>query len=257
MSMYWRIWVPNFYNPKPTDNCLELSFDKEAAKKILLDTLEEFICNGNPQAILKQLKQMDNPPSVCGRFFKPGEPTYICKECGIDSTCLMCIDCFKQSAHVCHKYKMGISEGGGCCDCGDIEAWKSEPFCKIHLAGAECKESSENKLPKDIVERLVITFKAVFKYCYRSLSSEHLASTPSDFTLKKKDEDCELELAENNIYCVVLFNDETHGFEQVLIMLIAVMKDSFGDSCRFVTKIDAEGRAIVKCAEFSYCNELK
>jgi hypothetical protein len=24
------------------------------------------------------------------------------------------------------------SESGGCCDCGDKDAWKEEGFCKIH-----------------------------------------------------------------------------------------------------------------------------
>ena len=30
---------------------------------------------------------------------------------------------------------MSTSGGGGYCDCGDQEAWKSEPFCDIHKKG--------------------------------------------------------------------------------------------------------------------------
>ena len=28
--------------------------------------------------------------------------------------------------------QMSMSGGGGYCDCGDTEAWKSEPFCDLH-----------------------------------------------------------------------------------------------------------------------------
>lgn len=51
---------------------------------------------------------------------------------GMDQTCVLCVNCFKQSAHRNHKYKMGTSSGGGCCDCGDVEAWKRDPYCDEH-----------------------------------------------------------------------------------------------------------------------------
>lgn len=50
----------------------------------------------------------------------------------MDPTCVLCVQCFKQSAHRNHKYKMGTSSGGGCCDCGDVEAWKRDPYCDEH-----------------------------------------------------------------------------------------------------------------------------
>lgn len=50
----------------------------------------------------------------------------------MDNTCVLCVECFKVSAHRHHKYKMGQSGGGGCCDCGDTEAWKRDPFCELH-----------------------------------------------------------------------------------------------------------------------------
>lgn len=254
---HWRIWVPRLYSPALFNNCLGMSLDEEKARKILYSTLEEFICNGDPKKVLKQLSQMDNLPSVCGRVFKMGEPTYSCRECGMDSTCVLCVDCFKQSAHRNHKYKMGTSSGGGCCDCGDTEAWKKEPFCKVHLAGIRSKESSENKLPEDIAERTVATFKAVLKYCYELLSLEHTPGLPSDLCVKESDEDPLAFLASTDTYCTVLFNDETHTFEQVISTLTRVIKCSQKDAIEFVTNIDREGRAVVKCSGFQHCNELK
>jgi len=32
---------------------------------------------------------------------------------------------------------MSTSGGGGYCDCGDKEAWKSDPFCDTHAKGIE------------------------------------------------------------------------------------------------------------------------
>ncbi|XP_012250571.1 E3 ubiquitin-protein ligase UBR2 [Athalia rosae] len=254
---HWRIWVPKIYSPEPNGSCLNWSFDEEKAQKILYNTLEEFICNGNPQEVLRQLSQLDNPPSVCGKVFKMGEPNYSCRECGMDSTCVLCVDCFKQSAHRNHKYKMGTSGGGGCCDCGDTEAWKKEPFCEIHLAGIKFKVAPSNRLPEDIAERAVATFEAVLKYSYELLSLEHSPGLPSDLCLKETDEDPLSLLATTDTYCTVLFNDETHTFEQVITTLSRVIKCSQRDAIEFVTNIDREGRAVVKCSTFQHCNELK
>ena len=104
---HWRIWVPKIYSPEPNRSCLDWSFDESKAQEVLFDTLEQFIFNGDPQEVITKLSQLDSPPSVCGRVFKMGEPTYSCRECGMDSTCVLCVDCFKQSPHRHHKYKMG------------------------------------------------------------------------------------------------------------------------------------------------------
>ncbi|XP_074111177.1 ubr1 ubiquitin ligase [Cotesia typhae] len=254
---HWRIWVPKIYSPELNGNCLTWSFNESSAQNMLYNTLEEFICNGDPQEVLDQLRKMDKPPSVCGKFFKVGEPTYICRECGMDSTCVLCVACFKESAHQNHKYKIGTSHGGGCCDCGDIEAWKKDPFCNIHLAGLKYKESSENKLPEDIVERATATFEAVLKYCYELLSLDHNPNLPADLSVKETDEDPLSLLNTNGNYCTVLFNDETHTFEQVISTLVRVLKCSQKEAIEFVTNIDRNGRAVVKCSDFQHCSELK
>ncbi|XP_015515354.1 E3 ubiquitin-protein ligase UBR2 [Neodiprion lecontei] len=254
---HWRIWVPKIYSPEPNGSCLDWSFNEEKAQKILYSSLEEFICNGNPQEVLQQLSQLDNPPSVCGKVFKMGEPTYSCRECGMDSTCVLCVVCFKQSAHRNHKYKMGTSSGGGCCDCGDPEAWKNDSSCSIHKAGIQFKSRPRNKLPEDIAERAKATFEAVLKYSYELLSLEHVPGLPSDLCLKGTDEDPLSLQATSDTYCTVLFNDETHTFEQVIGTLSRVIKCSHRDAIEFVTNIDREGRAVVKCSTFQHCTELK
>lgn len=39
------------------------------------------------------------------------------------------------------RYKITSSSGGGCCDCGDVEAWKSDPWCSDHKGGCENEEA--------------------------------------------------------------------------------------------------------------------
>jgi len=41
------------------------------------------------------------------------------------------MDCFKNSNHEGHKVIIKKAYGG-CCDCGDAEAWKKSGFCTKH-----------------------------------------------------------------------------------------------------------------------------
>lgn len=254
---HWRIWVPSIFSPEPNNSCLDWSFDEEQAQRVLFNTLEEFICNGDPQSVFKNLNQLDNPPSICGRVFKMGEPTYYCRECGMDATCVLCVDCFKKSVHRNHKYKMGTSSGGGCCDCGDIEAWKQDPYCDIHMQGLHKRQSDSSALPENMAERARITFTAVLRYAYHILTLEFSPGLPADLRLKEAEEEPLSFLHSPDNYCTVLYNDETHTFDQVINTLARVIKCSQRDAIEFVTNVDREGRAVVKCSTFQHCTELK
>ena len=63
--------------------------------------------------------------------WKTGDTVYHCRTCGMDPSCAICHECFTNSDHTGHDYWM-FSSGGGCCDCGDVEAWKREGFCSRH-----------------------------------------------------------------------------------------------------------------------------
>lgn len=75
--------------------------------------------------------------------------------------------------------------------------------------------------------------------------------------MKETDEDPLSLLGTTDTYCTVLYNDETHTFEQVISTLTKVIKCSQKDAIDFVTNIDRDGRAVVKCSVFQHCNELK
>ena len=51
---------------------------------------------------------------------------------------------------------MNTSGGGGYCDCGDVEAWTSDPSCEIHGITSEqdqvSSQSSKLVLPKSVYD---------------------------------------------------------------------------------------------------------
>lgn len=113
-------------------------FKETLATKEIIDLIVEFMLGENPTTALEKLRLEGNTATVCGKVFKNGEPTYSCRECGVDPTCVLCVNCFKRSPHRFHKYKMSSSGGGGCCDCGDDEAWKRDHYCELHLVSVFC-----------------------------------------------------------------------------------------------------------------------
>lgn len=226
-------------------------FDEQASKQAVIDIIEKFICGDNSQSFLDRIKQEDNVASICGHVFKIGEPTYSCRECSMDPTCVLCSSCFKKSSHRLHKYKMSTSGGGGCCDCGDQEAWKRDPSCEEHsLAASETPDQSlitdHQRIISDTMKFCCeVVFKGILQYCTRVL---HMQIESSLVECGVDDED---------IYCTILYNDETHTFDQVIQTLTSIVKCTQKEAIECVTSIDREGRAVVKSAPFEVCKKLK
>uniref|UniRef100_A0A6E8V8A1 E3 ubiquitin-protein ligase n=1 Tax=Anopheles coluzzii TaxID=1518534 RepID=A0A6E8V8A1_ANOCL len=218
------------------------------ARAATIAVMELFICGPNPDNYLEQIRQADTVSSVCGRVFKIGEPTYSCRECSMDPTCVLCSTCFKKSEHRNHKYKMATSGGGGCCDCGDEEAWKKYPFCEEHAVcitdQTQASQQQQAPLPEERKMRCEIVFRAILNYSMQMLQMHGTGNCP------------ELEDDENT-HCTILYNDETHTFEQVIQTLTSIVKCEHKTAIEYVTSIDREGRAVVKCASFEVCKKLK
>ncbi|EDV46445.1 E3 ubiquitin-protein ligase UBR1 [Drosophila erecta] len=228
---------------------LKCMFKESLAKEEIIDVVVEFMLGDNPSSALEKLRLEGNTATVCGKVFKNGEPTYSCRECGVDPTCVLCVNCFKRSAHRFHKYKMSTSGGGGCCDCGDDEAWKKDHYCELHLANR--KNPLESKILTDaVLERVEICFGAILAFCVSYLEIEPNAS------LQCLDGDVEGD-ADAAQYCTVLYNDESHTFDQVIQTLTKIAKCRPKDAMEIVAAIDREGRAVVKCDTFEECNRLK
>ena len=68
----------------------------------------------------------------CGYVFGRGDIAWNCRTCQTDPTCVICDDCFQNSNHEGHEVYFHRTSPGGCCDCGDLEAWKPEGCCDQH-----------------------------------------------------------------------------------------------------------------------------
>lgn len=186
----------------------------------------------------------------CGRVFKKGEPLYYCKTCALDSTCVLCAACFKATGHTTgekahHDFSVRMSPlGGGCCDCGDPEAWTIPLNCTLH-GNDSIKGEQELIEQEDASEsqqrHFLKTFNTIFEFILTSLrrSSSNLQlgsvekieadarlaffeekfwlsipSPSSENTLTTEEEGDDED--KPTLYSCLLWNDDTHSFQDVI-----------------------------------------
>ncbi|XP_011019864.1 PREDICTED: E3 ubiquitin-protein ligase UBR1 [Populus euphratica] len=97
---------------------------------------------GQPAVALKNLSKMSAGRGVCGAVWGNNDIAYRCQTCEHDPTCAICVPCFQNGNHKDHDYSI-IYTGGGCCDCGDVTAWKREGFCSKHKGTEQIKPLPE------------------------------------------------------------------------------------------------------------------
>ncbi|XP_074663047.1 E3 ubiquitin-protein ligase UBR2-like [Tubulanus polymorphus] len=247
LKSHFRHYVPDIYTAAVSPDTEK---EDRKAKKILFSLLETFICAGDPNTVFQELKGMDHPPALCGHVFKMGEPTYSCRDCGTDPTCVLCIQCFQKSVHKDHKYRMSTSGGGGYCDCGDAEAWKSDPYCNIHQPGQQTKQASDpvELLPLELKQRTEKLYRCLVEYSLHILTWDHPDSLPPNLNPINGMDDT---------YVTMLFNDEVHTYEQVITTLQRAVDCTKKEAMDFATTVDREGRSIVRVGKHSDCERAR
>ncbi|KAK2826083.1 hypothetical protein Q5P01_020297 [Channa striata] len=214
----------------------------------LLHPLECFLFGEDPREGLEKLKQDSTSSQLCGRVFKEGETVYSCRDCAIDPTCVLCMDCFQDSVHKSHRYKMHASSGGGFCDCGDIEAWKIGPCCSKHDPGAAtAMVTDECVLEPELYERVEKLFHVLLHYVTDFLVWEESLELPDELKPRQK---------ENAYYCV-LYNDEHHSYDHVIYTLQRSINCDLAEAQTQTALIDKEGRRAVKRGTLLSCQQAK
>ncbi|CAM5121887.1 unnamed protein product [Eretmochelys imbricata] len=239
-------YVPNIYSAE-MDPLLEKQ--EEMAQITIFDPLEWYLFGEDPDVCLEKLRQC-GASQLCGKVFKGGETTYSCRDCAIDPTCVLCMDCFQNSIHKNHRYKMHTSTGGGFCDCGDTEAWKTGPLCANHEPGAESttKANSECQLNEELMAQAKKMFPSVLKYIVDMTIWEEEKELPPVLMTSREKTD--------HYYCV-LFNDEHHSYDHVIYSLQRALGCELGEAQLHTTAIDKEGRRAVKEGPYVSCQEAK
>ncbi|CEG46056.1 hypothetical protein F441_08560 [Plasmopara halstedii] len=118
--------------------------EHEGEERRLLNELQTCVLDAESHRVLEQL-----PKRMCAYEFKPGDIAWNCKVCQVDETCVMCNDCFISSDHEDHEVFFYYTHSGGCCDCGDTEAWSPEGFCTHHKGAQDADPLSF--LPPDLL----------------------------------------------------------------------------------------------------------
>jgi len=112
---------------------------------------------------------------------------------------------------------------------------------------ANRKNPLESKIiTSAVLERAEICFSAILSFCVNYLEIEPNASLQ-----------CLDGEVDGPNFCTVLYNDESHTFDQVIQTLTKIAKCRHKDAMEIVAAIDREGRAVVKCDTFKECNDLK
>ncbi|KAJ8290377.1 hypothetical protein GJAV_G00012060 [Gymnothorax javanicus] len=223
--------------------------EEELAVSRLLQPLEWFLFREDPRIALEKLQQSSSSSPLCGRVFKEGETTYSCRDCAIDPTCVLCMDCFQNSVHKGHRYKMHASSGGGFCDCGDLEAWKSGPCCTRHDPGAAIAMETDGDcvLEAGLMERAQKLFQVLLRYTADLLVWEENYELPPELQPSVKDD---------SYYCV-LYNDEHHSYDHVIYTLQRSVQCDRQEAQTHTTLIDKEGRRAVKRGTRISCQQAK
>ena len=131
----------DIYNTKPT----AMKSVTETAASVLRSMFEEQQRKEDEQ----NHASPSNRPRPCGYVFKRGDIAWNCRTCQADSTCVICDNCFRDSDHKGHEVYFHRTTPGGCCDCGDPEAWKNEGCCDKHRPTGESKVESPGDDPEE------------------------------------------------------------------------------------------------------------
>ncbi|KAI9352885.1 hypothetical protein BDR26DRAFT_832361 [Obelidium mucronatum] len=201
----------------------------------------------------------------CGHVFEDGEGVFWCRNCALDETCVLCHHCFHASDHEGHDTTFHISSGGGCCDCGDPQAWRLSLQCKFHSTD-EATIDSDNVIPvpDDVINDIRTTISTVLDFIIDTFNS-----SPSDLTLPTRqeqvlaanppepgDEDCGtmLETAtadggmvsiKRDMFACILWNDEDHTFDEVILKVKAGINCSDEKASAVAVNVDSVGREVI------------
>jgi E3 ubiquitin-protein ligase UBR1 len=141
---------------------------------------------------------------------------------------VFCLRCFHGTNHEGHDTSFSVNNGGGgCCDCGDPEAWKVELDCIYHSAKHIPQGETDPKnleYPPEVTTSIRRTIAAVLDFIIDTMttSPENMNGTRVSKEQIQRDavdagniagETTNLDLMD---FVCILWNDEDHSFTDVI-----------------------------------------
>ncbi|KAI9321086.1 hypothetical protein BX666DRAFT_1851833 [Dichotomocladium elegans] len=196
----------------------------------------------------------------CGHVFRKGEPVYRCR-----------------------KVPSGALDpgSGGCCDCGDAEAWKITLDCKIHTDQPVNENFSTSQVPPRVIDNIRASIAATLDFVLNTftLAPEEIALSSLANGLggnksdsrnpQNEDEDMDMDkensenIFTNNLhpqadqhmsdtqsandeeYMCLAWNDEGHAFSHVLESIMTATGCKWDRAKEMVDSIHAHGREVI------------
>ncbi|KAF8927096.1 hypothetical protein BGZ58_010633 [Dissophora ornata] len=195
---------------------------------------------------------------ACGHTFKMGEGVFRCRTCALDETCVFCLRCFHGTNHEGHDTSFSVNaSGGGCCDCGDSEAWKVDLDCIYHSAKNNPQGENDPKnleYPPEVAASIRKTIATVLDFIIDTMttSPENMNGTRVGKEQIQRDavdagniagETTDLE--EMDFVCI-LWNDEDHSFTDVINRVAETTGMTSTYARKIAETVDTQGRAIVE-----------
>ncbi|KAK7453361.1 E3 ubiquitin-protein ligase ubr1 [Stygiomarasmius scandens] len=194
----------------------------------------------------------DESPSgrPCGHILKKGEPCYRCKDCALDDSCVVCSRCFHATNHTGHNVSFFIAQqSGGCCDCGDEEAWRVDIQCPFHpITDSTTRSRSTTTLPPDLHDSISRTIAYALDFLLDTLDF-----SPDEPSVPTHEADLRLQPSSDPMmkdqYCVLIWNDDKHSFDEVIKLLMDLPPPytfrTREEAAEVTLRIDENGREVV------------
>ncbi|KAJ1979713.1 E3 ubiquitin-protein ligase ubr1 [Dimargaris verticillata] len=187
----------------------------------------------------------------CGHVFFRGEGVYRCRNCSLDDTCVLCSRCFHASDHTGHDTSFSVNSGtGGCCDCGDSEAWKVPIECKYHSMRFQKRVPETKQIPDHILPGMKETIRTVLEFMLGvfCMAKEHFDFEFDEAKIRADMESTNIAFDEHDIppvYSTVLWNDDTHSFQEVIDQLVDCIKVPPHRARDITNNTHSQGREVI------------
>ncbi|KAF7982421.1 hypothetical protein HWV62_28541 [Athelia sp. TMB] len=204
------------------------------------------------------------PGRPCAHIFTKGECCFRCKDCALDDSCVLCSKCFHATDHSSHNVSFFIAQQpGGCCDCGDEEAWRSPLNCPYHPKAPPDPINSrptQAPLSNDIPPAKNYPFRVPVPQELRESAGrtigyaldfllDTLDYSPDEPSVPSTDEELRAQPTADPMqkeqYCVVVWNDDKHSFEELMLLVADSTIWSKDDASDVAHRVDEIGREIV------------
>ena len=196
----------------------DIQSTKPTAMRAVNDTtvnvLKRLLQEGEAQQDANDISSPNYRPRPCGYVFKRGDIAWNCRTCQTDSTCVICDNCFRNSKHDGHEVYFHRTTPGGCCDCGDAEAWKLGGCCDAHRPqvdtnvevsgddpeeavrmankglqeGLETLSHAPTQLPPKLAASLGVVIGAAVNCMIQAVDGAGIGADPSQWKLRWTDE---------------------------------------------------------------------